>query len=95
MTKFKTAKIINLYHLHKLLPPAFDNYFNKVVNTHNQCTRFANVSTNFGVPLFKTKRTQQSIKYAGVKIRNSTPSELRDLFCQKFTKEYKKLRLKS
>ena len=50
MTKFEIAKII---------PPAFDNYFNKVVNTHNQCIRFANVSTNLRVPLFKTKKTQQ------------------------------------
>ena len=45
MTKFETAKII-YNHLHNLLPPDFDNYFNKVVNTLHQCTRFANVSTN-------------------------------------------------
>ena len=34
MIKFEAAKIIH-NHLHKLLPPTFDNYFNKVVNTIN------------------------------------------------------------
>ena len=94
MTKFEAPKIMH-NHLHNVLPPVFDNYFNKVVNTHNQCTRFANVSTDLGVPLFKTKRTQQSIKYAGVKLWNSIPSELRDLSFKQFNKEYKNLLLKS
>ena len=82
-------------HLQNVLPPAFENYFNKVVNTHNQCTRFANVSTNLRVLLFKTERTHQSIKYTGVKILNSIPSELRDLSFKQFNKEYKNLLLKS
>jgi len=87
MLKFETEKIIH-NHLQKRFPANFDSYFNTAVNTHNRCTR----SSNLRIPLFKTKRIQQSIKYTGVKIWNAIPDKIRDHHLTKFKKEYKKQR---
>ena len=87
MSKLETVKIIQKY-LQKRLPANFDGCFNKAINTQNRCTLFAK-SSNVRIPLFKTKRTQQSIKYIGVKIWFSIRDITRDLHYTKFKKECK------
>ena len=42
------------------------------------------------IPLFKTNKTQRSIKYIGPSIWNKIPIEIRHLNLPKFKKEYKK-----
>jgi len=56
-------------------------------NTFNR-KRTNNKSSNLRIPLFKTKRNQQSVKYTGVKIWNSIPDKIRDHHFTKFKKEY-------
>jgi len=85
--KYETAKIID-NHIKKQNAFLFI-VFNKAVNTHSRCTRFAKLP-NLRLPLFKTKRNQQSIKYTGVKIWKFIPDQIRNHYFTKFKKENKK-----
>ena len=54
------------------LPASFSNYFTLNKNVHSRRTR-ASCNNQLTIPLFKTQKTQRSIKYTGAKIWNSIP----------------------
>ena len=49
------------------LPASFSNYFTLTKNVHSRRTR-ASCNNQLTIPLFKTQKTQRSIKYTGAKI---------------------------
>jgi len=57
---------------HGKQPHIFDDYFHYVKDISSCNSRIAE-RNDFYLPLFKTKRTQQSIKFLGVKIWNEIP----------------------
>ena len=68
---FSTAKFV--YNHNRLrLPLQFDNYFILTKRVHSRNTRFSS-NNQLIIPLFKTQRTQRSIKYIGAKLWNSIP----------------------
>ena len=93
LRKFETAKFIH-NHINQRLSPNFNNYFTLAKFSHNRQTR-TTASLNLIILLYKTKRTQQSIKYSGAKIWNSIPNNTKDLSYRKFLKESKEILLNS
>ena len=91
--KFETAKFIH-NHINQRLSPNFNNYFTLAKFSHSRQTR-STASLNLIIPLYKTKRTQQSIKYSGAKIWNYIPNNTKDLSFRKFLKESKEILLNS
>ena len=59
--EFETAKIVYSYKFN-LLPKIFDNYFSYAKSCHSRTTRFS-LKSHLTIPLFKSNRTQRSIKY--------------------------------
>ena len=93
LRKFETAKFIH-NQINQRLSPNFNNYFTLVKFSHSQHTR-TTASLNLIISLYKTKRTQQSIKYSGAKIWNSFPNNTKDLSFRKFLKESEEIFLNS
>ena len=91
--KSETAKFIHI-QIKQRLSPNFNNYFTLVKFSYSRQTR-TTASLNLITPLYKTKRTQQSIKYSGAKIWNSIPNNTKDLSFRKFLKESKEILLNS
>ena len=104
---YQKFNLLNLQNLHKLetakfvhnqinqrLSPNFNNYFILAKISHSRQTR-TTASSNLIIPLHKTKRTQQSIKYSSAKIWNSTPINIRYLSFRKYLKETKQILLNS
>ena len=91
--EFETAKIVYSYNFN-LLPKIFDNYFSYANACHSCTTRFS-LKTCLTIPLFKSNRTQRSIKYIGPKICNSISHNLRTMTFNKFKKHYKSVLLLS
>ena len=71
------------------LPASFSNYFTLNKNVHSRRTR-ASCNNQLTIPLFKTQKTQRSIKYTGAKIWNSIPIWIKKRSFQKLKKEHKK-----
>ena len=90
---FETAKIVYSYKFN-WLPKIFDNYFSYAKSCHFRTTRFS-LKNRLTVPLFKSNRTQRSIKYIGPKIWNSISHNLRTMTFNKFKKHYKSVLLLS
>ena len=67
--EFETAKIVYSYKLN-LLPKIFDNYFSYAKSCRSRTTRFL-LKNHLTISLFKSNRTQRSIKFIGPKIWNS------------------------
>ena len=91
--KFETAKFIH-NQINQRVFPNFNNYFTLAKFSHSRQTR-TTASLNLIIPLYKTIRTQQSIKYSGAKIWNSIPNNTKDLSFRKFSKESKEILLNS
>ena len=71
--EFEIAKIVYFYKFN-LLPKIFDNYFSYAKSCHSRTTKFL-LNNYLTIPLFKSDRTQRSIKYIGPKIWNSIKSK--------------------
>ena len=82
--EFEIAKIV-YFHKFNLLPKIFDNYFSYAKSCHSRTTRFS-LKNNLTIPLFKSNRTQRSIKYIGPKIWNSVSHNLKIMTFNKFKK---------
>ena len=93
LLKFETAKF-KQNQINQRLSPKFNNYFTLAKFSHNRQTR-TTAFLNSIIPLYKIKRTQQSIKYSGAKIWNSVPNNTKDLSYRKFLKESKEILLNS
>ena len=89
---FEIAKFI-YFNFQNRWPPNFKfnltTFFKMVKDSYNRRTRSTH-SYQLMIPLFKTNKTQQSIKYTGPSIWNKIPIEIRHLNLPKFKKEYKK-----
>ena len=59
--EFEIAKIVYFYKFN-LLPKIFDNYFSYAKSCHSRTTKFS-LNNHLTIPLFKSNRTQRSIKY--------------------------------
>ena len=70
------------------LPTTFDQDFILAKTSHSQSTRYS-ASDHLRIPLYKTNRLQQSIKFVGPKIWNSIPLIVGKTSYTKFKKEYK------
>ena len=66
LLNFEIAKFMFLYQ-RKKLPQLFNNYFYYIKVIISRQTKKAD-KDDLHLPLYKTKRTQKSIKYTGVKI---------------------------
>jgi len=69
-------------------PHDFNEYFHYVKDILSYNSRIAE-RNDFYLPLFKTKCTQQSIEFLGVKIWNEIPVNIRQLTFNKFKQNYK------
>jgi hypothetical protein len=86
--KLKILKIEDLhyYEIAKFMykfnrletPSAFKNYFTKTSNISNKSTRQTSTN-NLYIPRYRTNKLQRCIKYQGVKVWNSVPTELKNL----------------
>ena len=83
--------IANFYKFN-LLPKIFDNYFSYAKSCHSRTTKFS-LNNPLAILLFKSNRTQRSIKYIGPKIWNSISHNLRTMTFNKFKKHYKSVLL--
>ena len=85
--KYKLAKF--MHHVqNKTLPTPLMNFFDDVKNDLNLNTR-SRTREKLKVPLFKSSKTQKSVKYQGVTLWNSLPLNLKKLSFRKFSTEYK------
>ena len=84
---FSTVKFV-YYHNRMRFSLQFDNYFTLTKRVHLRNSRFSS-SNQLIIPLFKTQRTQKSIKYITAKLWNSIPEYLRNYSFPKFKIEYK------
>ena len=91
--KFETDKFTH-NQINQCLSPNFNNYFTLAKFSHSRQTR-TTAFLNLIIPLYKTKRTQQSIKYSGAKIWNFIPNNTKDFSFRKFLKESKEILLNS
>ena len=104
---YQNLNVLNLINLHKLenakfihnqinkrLSTNFNNYFTLAKFSHSPQTP-STAYSNLTIPLYKTKRTQKSIKYSGAKIWNSIANNIRDFSIRKFLKETKQIYLNS
>ena len=82
--EFEIAKIV-YFHKFNLLPKIFDNYFSYAKSCHSRTTKFS-LKNNLTIPLFKSNRTQRSIKYIGPKIWNSISHNLKIMTFNKLKK---------
>ena len=85
--KYELAKLM-LYVQNKTLPTPLLKIFDDVKNDLNLNTR-SRTREKLKVPLFKSSRTQKSVKYQGVTLWNSLSLNLKKLSFQKFSTEYK------
>ena len=74
------------YQISQRLSPNFNNYFTLAKFSHSRQT-CSTAPSNLIILDYKTKRTQQLIKYSGAKIWNSIFINTRDLSLRKFLKE--------
>ena len=78
-----------MHHVqNKSLPTPLMNFFDDVKNDINLNTR-SRTREKLKVPLFKSSRTQKSVKYQGVTLCNSLSLNLKKLSLRKFSTEYK------
>ena len=91
--EFETAKIVYSYKFN-LLPKIFDNYFSYAKSCHSRTIRFS-LKNHLTISLFKSNRSQRSIKYIGPKIWNSINHNLSTMTFNKFKKHYKSVLLLS
>ena len=85
--KYELAKF--MHHVqNKTLPTPLLNFFDDVKNDLNLNTR-SRTREKLKVPLFKSSRTQKSVKYQGVTLWNSLSLNFKKLSFQKFSIEYK------
>ena len=85
--KYELAKF--MHHVqNKTLPTPLLKIFDDVKNDLNLNTR-SRTREKLKVPLFKSSRTQKSVKYQGVTLWNSLSLNLKKLSFQKFSIEYK------
>ena len=85
--KYELAKF--MHHVqNKTLPTPLLNFFDDVKNGLNLNTK-SRTREKLKVALFKSSRTQKSVKYQGVTLWNSLPLNLKKLSFQKFSTEYK------
>ena len=78
-----------MHHVqNKTLPTPLLNFFDNVKNNLNINTR-SRTREKLKVLLFKSSRTQKSVKYQGVTLWNSLSLNLKKLSFQKFSIEYK------
>ena len=86
---FSTAKFV-YNHKRLRLPLQFDNYFSLTNHVHPRNTRISS-NNQLIIPLFKTQRTQTSMKYEyiGAKLWNSIPEYFKNYSFPKFKIEYK------
>ena len=97
--KFKILKLTDLYkleicklvhdHLHNKLPSSLSNLFCKSQQISQRSTRSSSNPYILYIPRFRSKRLQRCIKYQGVTIWNSIPSDIQTL-----TKRAFKIKLK-
>ena len=66
LIKFEIAKFVH-EQINNKLPSTFNNYFVKTNFLHDRVTRFA-INEQLHIPLYKTKRSQYSIKFSGAKV---------------------------
>ena len=85
--KFEIAKFVQEQINYKL-SSIFNNYFVKTNCLHDRVTRFA-INEQLHILLYKTERSQLSIKVIGAKVWNSIPIMVRNLLLSKFKKLYK------
>ena len=85
--EFKIAKIVYFYKFN-LLPKIFDNYFLYAKSCHSRTTKFS-LNNHHTILLFKSNRTERSIKYIGPKIWNCISQNLKTMTFSKFKKHYK------
>ena len=76
--------------MHDTLPRSFSNIFAKIVQVNSRTTRSSSNLNNLYILCCRTNRTQRSIKYQGVKGRNSILVEIQNLPKSRF-----KIKLKS
>lgn len=91
--KFKdlrTLEVAKVMHQHSanLLPRAFDDYFIKQSTVHSHRTRSVSRGSLF-VRRCTLKRTQNSLRYLGVKIWNDLPLEIKKLSYPNFKSKLK------
>ena len=65
--------------MHNTLPQSFSDFFIKVSEIPGRTTRSSGNRHSLYIPRYNTNRLQQSIKYQGVKIWNSTPFKIQNL----------------
>ena len=87
------AKLMHQYSHHNL-PQPFYTFFTPISSVHDRFTR-AKTESKLYIPKFSAARSQKSFKYQGAKIRNSIPTEIKQLTFHKFKIEYKKKLLES
>ena len=84
---YETAKIMH-HHSTQTLPSSLSSLFANISNIHRRNTRSV-AHNDLHLPKFSTNRCQNSIRYKGVKIWNSTPCDLRNEPYPKFKLIYK------
>ena len=82
--KFEAAKVIHI-QINQRLSPIFNNFFSLAKFSHSRQSRIA-ASSNLIIPLYKSERMQQSIKYYGAKVWNCIPNNIKNLSFKKFLK---------
>ena len=89
--ELETAKFVYSYKFN-LLPKIFDNYFSYAKSCYSRTAKFS-LKNHLTISLFKSNRTQKSIKCTGPKIENSISHNLRTMTFDKFKKHYKSVLL--
>ena len=87
MYKLELAKFMHSL-VSQSLPPSLINYFADLKIISNRNTR-SKTKGNLKTPLFKSSKTQNSIKYQGTIVWNSIPLSFRKLPKRKFVDKYK------
>jgi len=76
----------------KKLPTYFSHYFTYSSDISSYSTRHTANKHNF-IPRFASSKSQRSLKYAGAKIWNNIPTDIKNKSFIKFKERYKKLLL--
>ena len=87
--ELEMVKFMHSYY-HKKLPAAFDEYFKPATIHHNYTTR-STTNQNYFLQRMNTNRGQSSCSFAGTKIWNTIPLEIKLLSLYSFTNYFKKI----
>ena len=97
--ELKILKLPDIIHLHislllynfhaKMLPVAFNNFFQTVASKHHYNTRLSARSSYF-IPYVRTNYGKFNIRYRGAKIWNSIDEQTKSLSIASFSKKIKK-----